>query len=251
MRLSRAFLVVVDISGYTRFITERTLTLAHAEQVITDLITAVLDQARHPMILNKLEGDAALLFREAAAGDLDAARDVFAQVRSFFPAFRERLARLRGERSNCSCDACSNIADLRLKAFVHVGEIAIKQIRQFEELAGEPVIFLHRLMKNTVDLREYVLFSEEARSDAALDQHQLRPHSEAVDGFGDVRLWVTEDTELPVFVHQGDRQPVAIDPTPIPRNFNHLPSAQLSDHQPGFMRALLSGIRRLLGAIEQ
>lgn len=74
MRTTFAFLVVADISGYTRFITERSLTLTHAEQVITDLIEAVLEQAQLPLVLNELEGDAALLFREIEAGDVAGAR---------------------------------------------------------------------------------------------------------------------------------------------------------------------------------
>lgn len=225
MRPSRAFLVVVDISGYTRFITERTLTLAHAEQVITDLINAVLDRARHPMVLNKLEGDAALLFREAELGNTDAARDVFAQVRDFFPAFHERLVRLRAERSHCNCDACSNIADLKLKAFVHVGDIVIKQVRQFEELAGEPVILVHRMMKNSVDRREYVLATEEAVSGAAFSVDQFQVHDEDLDGFGTLRLWLIDSADIP---EMGIEMSIAgADQTHVRKTgaFLHLPAA--------------------------
>ena len=119
MRICRAVLIVVDISGYTRFITERSLTLQHAEQIISDLLDAVLDQSRHPLILNKLEGDAALMYAEVDVSDPLAGRDLLAQVRAFFPAFRERVSELSALRSNCSCDACRNITALSLKAFVH------------------------------------------------------------------------------------------------------------------------------------
>ncbi len=197
MHISFAYLVVVDISGYTRFITERTLTLTHAEQIITDLINAVLDQSYHPMILNKLEGDAALMYRELERDDVDGARDVLGQVRSFFPAFNARAAELCATRKNCSCDACSNILALTLKAFVHVGEIAIKQIRQFDELAGEPVILLHRLMKNKVESREYVLLTSAAAQHAHLNESALRSHVEDVEGMGTQRLWIATPESLP------------------------------------------------------
>lgn len=241
MRLVRAYLVVVDISGYTRFITERTLTLTHAEQVITDLINAVLDQAQFPMTLNKLEGDAALLFREANPGDTEAARDVFAQVRSFFPAFRERLAKLRAERANCSCDACNNIADLRLKAFVHVGEIAVKQVRQFEELAGEPVILIHRMMKNSVDRREYVLATEEAVSGAPLSIEHIQAHNEHLDGFGTSRLWLIDSADI--VAERAEMTTTGADQAHVRKTgtFLHLPAATPS---------LMDQLRKLLSYIK-
>ena len=81
MRLAPALLVIVDISGYTEFITNRQVSLLHAEQIITDLMESVIDHAGHPLAVNKLEGDAALLFREYEPADADAAtRDVLAQA---------------------------------------------------------------------------------------------------------------------------------------------------------------------------
>ena len=198
MRVTFAYLVVVDISGYTRFITGQTLALMHAEQIITDLISAVLDQSHDPMVLNKLEGDAALLYREQGRDDVEAAQDVFAQVRSFFPAFQRRAAELRTVRANCSCEACSNIASLCLKAFVHAGEIAIKRVRQFDELAGEPVILVHRLMKNTVPSREYVLVTYDAAALAQLPQEILQAHSEEVQGMGSHQLWIVDPSSFPL-----------------------------------------------------
>ena len=197
MRLTHAFLVIVDISGYTAFIHERQTSLLHAEQIITELMESVLDRAAHPLTVNKLEGDAALMYAEVEPGDVAAARDVLAQVKAFFPAFDSCLGRQRGERASCPCEACTGIEKLRLKAFVHVGEMAIKRVRQFEELAGESVIFVHRLLKNTVPGREYVLLSEPARAAAALDEACLAAHAEELEGVGQARLWLCAAPELP------------------------------------------------------
>ncbi|MGA8276609.1 MAG: DUF2652 domain-containing protein [Rhodanobacteraceae bacterium] len=233
MRISVAYLVVVDISGYTRFVTERSLTLAHAEQIITDLINAVLDRACHPMILNKLEGDAALMYREVEDDAVEAGHDVLAQVRSFFPAFHACATKLRADRHNCTCDACANIAALKLKAFVHLGEIAIKQVRQFEELAGEPVILVHRLMKNAVPGNEYVLLTQSAISGARLDQGNLRTHTEAVEGMGVHHLWLIDPLDLPELTIPARSAP-AEPPMPIRSDvYRHLPLAR-----PGFWRMI-------------
>jgi hypothetical protein len=197
VRICHACLVVVDISGYTRFITERSLTLAHAEQIISDLMNAVLDQAQHPLVLNKLEGDAALLYAEVDVANSAGFSEILSQVRSFFPAFSHCASELSKLRQNCSCDACRNISALSIKAFVHTGDIVLKQIRQFEEVAGEPVILLHRLMKNGVEGSEYVLLSDAAMRSAGLDETKLRSHVEEVDGMGMHQLWLTDADNLP------------------------------------------------------
>lgn len=223
MRLTHAFLVVVDISGYTAFITQRTVSLLHAEQIITDLIEAVIDQAQHPLILNKLEGDAALLYGECEPGDIAAAQDVFAQVKAFFPAFTDRLAQHREQRAHCNCEACTRIDHLALKAFVHVGEIAIKQVRQFEELAGEEVILVHRLMKNHVPSREYVLLTEAARAAAGLGADTLQSHREDCEGVGEVALWLMAPDAIPCSL--APRKPTVATAPEVERSavFHHLP----------------------------
>lgn len=224
MRLTHAFLVIVDISGYTSFINNRTVSLLHAEQIITELMESVIDRAEHPLIVNKLEGDAALLYSENVAGDQAAARDVFAQVKAFFPAFYQRIALQLEQRANCTCDACRNVDKLALKAFVHVGEFAIKQVRQFEELAGEEVILVHRLLKNKVPSREYVLMTEAARAAAGLDPATLHAHREELAGMGEAKLWVAEPAALPFdlpLARPTERPEVAVERAPV---FHHLPA---------------------------
>ena len=197
MRLAHAFLVIVDISGYTAFIHQRETSLLHAEQIITELMESVIDRAAHPLTVNKLEGDAALMYAETEVGDAAAARDVLAQVKAFFPAFEGCLGKQRAARVACTCEACKNVDMLRLKAFVHVGELAMKRVANFEELAGESVIFVHRLLKNTVPSREYVLMSEAVRAAAELDPATLVAHVEQLDGVGEAQLWLCAAEELP------------------------------------------------------
>ena len=62
MEIKRVVLVLADISGYTRFMRVHTMSLLHAEAIITDLLEAVIDQAEHPLTLSKLEGDAVFLY---------------------------------------------------------------------------------------------------------------------------------------------------------------------------------------------
>lgn len=241
MRLTRALLVIVDISGYTEFITRKTTSLLHAEQIITDLLDAVIERASYPLTLNKLQGDAALLFREyAPAESAAAASDVLAQVGEFFPAFKARLAAISQQRKACPCEACSNTDRLALKAFVHTGEIAVKQVRQFQELAGEPLILIHRMQKNTVVEREYVLVSDALRRLAPQALAAARPHRELLEGLGEHELWLTRPGGLPALRRQA-APAKAQAPSPAHRatGFLHLPKLT------GFAALMLAIQRRL------
>lgn len=197
IRLAHVQLVIVDISGYTDFIVNRTVSLVHAEEIISELLDALAERSRHPLILNKFEGDAALLYAESGTDPAAAATDVIAQLGSMFDAFDQCRERIRTARVNCGCDACANVAKLRLKAFMHCGEIAIKQLRGFEELAGEDVILLHRLLKNEIDAHEYVLLTEPVCALWADAGDRGYASSAICDGVGEIGIRVLAPDELP------------------------------------------------------
>jgi hypothetical protein len=114
------------------------------------------------------------------------AESVLAQVHSLHQAFADRRDAVRLERRHCACAACAAIDGLGIKSFLHAGPIAIKQIRQFREIAGAPVIVLHRLLKNSIAEREYLLLTN---SFAALLPEAIaaaRAHLAVADGFGEV-----------------------------------------------------------------
>jgi class 3 adenylate cyclase len=157
----QAAIVLVDIGGYTRFIKFHDLALVHAERIITELLGSVIDAAEHPLTLNKLEGDAALFFALADRDAASVARSALSQVAGMFPAFHEKRAYL-ARMALCTCSACQGVDQLRIKAIVHCGEVALKKVRHFEELAGQTVIAAHRLLKNSVQKDEYVLVTEVA-----------------------------------------------------------------------------------------
>lgn len=161
MNAKKVALVIVDISGYTHFIRTQKMSAIHAEEIIFDLLESVINTAEHPLTLNKLEGDAVFLYAEIGSQDPAAlARDVAKQAQEFLEVFYKRAKTLTQERAECDCNACQSVHDLRLKVVLHVGEAIFKTIRQFEELAGEDAIIVHRLLKNSVPTHEYILMTE-------------------------------------------------------------------------------------------
>lgn len=184
----RVALVIIDISGYTGYLRFHKTALVHAHEAISQLLESVIDRASHPLTLNKLQGDAALLYARLGSDEASAARDIAWQVGAFFEAFHARAKSLAASRKHCPCEACQGILDLRLKAFLHAGVAAFRRIRQFEELGGEDLIVVHRLLKNSIPEREYVFLTEAygALHDG-LPGRNGRPHEEPYEDIGTVR----------------------------------------------------------------
>ena len=161
MRVFKAILVLADISGYTRFVVLNRSSIIHAEQIVTELMEVVTDSASHPLRIEKLEGDAAFLFAEVEGDEATAVNDVCRQVKLFIELFQAKQHELF-ERSvgGCMCSACRAIETLSLKCVVHIGDVLEKEVAGKTELAGEPVILAHRLLKNSVEHKSYVLLTD-------------------------------------------------------------------------------------------
>ena len=193
MNMKKVALVIVDISGYTQFIRSQKLSAVHAEEIVFELLEAVINHAAHPLTLNKLEGDAALLYAEVnEENQIEVAHDVARQVREFFRVLYERAYTLSTERADCDCDACQRIFDLRLKAILHFGEAVFRKIRQFDEMAGEDVILIHQLLKNSIPSHEYILMTEPFHQLAGdFDNLPFETRQESCDFMEDVTVYVS------------------------------------------------------------
>jgi len=175
IKATRGFLVVADISGYTRFVLAHKMLAIpalrarrervdkeHAEAIISMLLEAVIDSVEGILTVNKLEGDAALFY--ALPEDPEAfGPELLECLQTALSVFNERLENL-WQCNGCFCDACCKRGDLRLKILAHYGEFMVKSVSRFEELAGDEVILIHRLLKNQVPAHEYLLLTDAAAS---------------------------------------------------------------------------------------
>ncbi len=192
MEVKGAYLILTDISGYTRFVRMHRASILHAEEIVTELMEAVINAAGPPLILNKLEGDAAFLYAPAVAKNNPDSHLIFQQVWDLFQAFKTRQQTLiKAGEGGCFCEACCNIGELKLKAILHYGQVVIKQVHQQEELAGQDVILAHRLLKNSLGTNEYVLTTEDFyRLGNAGNINMSEEHWEKYDDLGSVKVRV-------------------------------------------------------------
>jgi Protein of unknown function (DUF2652) len=199
-----ALLLIADIGGYTEYMQSHRTLLGHAEAATRRLLEKVVDAARG-FDLIEIEGDAAFLSREADTLD-DGARlaAITEAVVAMHRAFHEE--RRLVELNLCPCDSCTQTSELKLKFVAHVGEVAIQKIKRRRKLIGMDVIFVHRMLKNPVQVPEYVLLSEDLYGSGGTSppDHLVHELSQDLEGIGPVRTYFVEVKDL------------AGPPTPVP-----------------------------------
>jgi len=186
-------LMIADISGYTEFMVSSNLEIEHSHNIISQLISTIIDQINIPLEISKLEGDAVFLYvvKEKDEHTWEHIRKlVGVKLIQFFDVFRNKLSEIN-QHHGCSCGACVNSDVLKLKIIVHSGEALFSYIKQFYELNGKDVILVHRLTKNTVEHDEYILMTEPAYSDILFPrQIETQASHETYDHFGEVKTLV-------------------------------------------------------------
>jgi len=204
--------LIADISGYTGYLAD--VELDHAQDILADLVGAVVSALRPNFRLSKLEGDAAFTYMAAERVDGSMLLDTI--ERCYF-GFRRRRRDVR-QATSCECNACARIPDLDLKFVIHHGEAIVQKVAGRQELLGTDVIVIHRLLKNDVVERlgigAYALISQACIDVSDIDPAALgmRPHAEIYDRIGDVpgwvhdleRRWQEEEARARVFVAPAD-----------------------------------------------
>ena len=196
---ARQLLLIADIGGYTDYMRTHRMSLAHAEVNTTRLLEKVID-AVPDFELIEIEGDAAFLARQVDdTGGNVLSEQVLESAMAMHRAFH--VERHYVATNLCPCASCSQATNLKLKFVAHVGEVATQTIRDRRKLVGIDVILVHRMLKNTVEVPEYVLMSEELyrAGDAPLSAPALEIPQE-LEGIGSVRSFfvdVAPDTAAP------------------------------------------------------
>ncbi|OGO52756.1 MAG: hypothetical protein A2Z32_03940 [Chloroflexi bacterium RBG_16_69_14] len=216
--------LIADISGYTGYLAD--VELDHAQDILADLVGAVVTSLRPSFRLAKLEGDAAFTFMPGETVDGSMLLDTI--ERCYF-AFRRRRRDVR-QATSCGCNACVRIPDLDLKFVVHHGPAIVQKVAGRQELLGSDVIVAHRLLKNDVveqlGMSAYALISQRCIDASDIDPAALgmRPHTETYDRIGDVpawahdleRRWQEEEARARVFVRPEESTLTVSVPTTVP-----------------------------------
>ena len=146
---------MADISGYTAFVagTEQ----EHSQEILAELMEGIAKSFGGKLAIDQVEGDALCCTTERT--DVE----VTDWLRETFRVFHRRLRDIR-TATTCPCRACATVQDLGLKFVLHRGEFSRYEVAGRVQLHGNDVNLVHRLLKNTVPIREYLLATSAALS---------------------------------------------------------------------------------------
>ena len=189
----KGFLVVADISGYTRFLADTEL--EHANGILKDLFDAIVPVFENSVEISNFMGDAIFAHNDDmtilnSQYMLDFSKDVY---NSF--ADKKELININ---TSCVCSACKHMKELDLKLFVHYGEYINQSLQGRQELAGSDVNSLFRLMKNDVvektNIEPYLLVTQQALDAMALTDYAQNKHtlSQSYEHVGEIQFVVDD-----------------------------------------------------------
>lgn len=152
--MSKSFLFIPDISGFTKFI--QTTEVEHSQHVIAELLEVLIAANTQDLKLAEIEGDALFFYKE---GEIPSQEKLLAQIETMFTAFYSHLKLLETNRI-CPCNACASAPNLQLKIVAHCGDLQFIEVQGNRKPFGQQVIEAHRLLKNSIDSENYALISK-------------------------------------------------------------------------------------------
>jgi hypothetical protein len=170
------YLLIADITGYTRFLTGSELD--HAQGILESLFEVILARLKSPLILSNIQGDAFFAFANDA--NVHSPGQILDSIEALYFGFRDR------------------VGSLDLKFIVHHGDYVINDIAGRHELTGPDVILLHRLLKNEVaertGVKAYALITAAAANALALDElkNETNPYAIKLSEFGTITATVLD-----------------------------------------------------------
>lgn len=238
-RVDTGCLILADLSGYTDYL--RTTELEHAEDVLADLTRTVTERLGATLTVSKLEGDA--IFAYGLDGSVDATMLLDSLDDAYF-AFRRRVRDI-AHTTTCDCNACRLIPSINLKFVAHHGDFVRRRMAGGEELTGNDVILVHRLLKNEIveeqKIDAYAFLTDPLLSAMGLDPETLKMvrHSEELGELGTVSgyvedlsaRWVYHEERQRDFVSSGETEFEIVEyveaPPPVVWEFMTSPSKRV------------------------
>ena len=150
-----SLIFIPDISGFTQFVNKTEI--AHGQHIIAELLEILIDANDLDLTLSEIEGDAILFYKHREAPDTEA---VVRQAEKMFFDFHSHLKKYESQRI-CQCGACKTAFNLTLKVIVHSGELDFIKVKGRTKPYGSDLILAHRLLKNNIQGKEYLLLTDD------------------------------------------------------------------------------------------
>lgn len=144
---SEGNLFIPDISGFTKFVQETDINIG--KHIISRLLTVLLKSNILHLKVSEIEGDAILFYK---MGKRLSGKEILSQFRLMYNNFLAELYRLSEETGIQ--------INLGLKLIAHYGLLSQYRVGNFTNLYGASVIEAHRLLKNSINRRDYIIITD-------------------------------------------------------------------------------------------
>jgi hypothetical protein len=149
--VKQAFLYIPDISGYTQFI--NSTNIKYSRKLIHELLEIIVDSNILNLKIAEIQGDAILFYKLGTPPSLS---KLESQVKRTFLNFQESLGHMR-----LKYQLLHKAPELSLKIIVHLGIVGTIEIKNIVKLIGSDMVLAHRLLKNNIKEKEYLLMTEQ------------------------------------------------------------------------------------------
>jgi hypothetical protein len=161
----KGLVFIPDISGFTELV--RSTDLMTGKSITYELLSTIIKHNILNLEIAEIEGDAILFFKWQPLPSTDEIMEQFNLMKSAFDQTREDL------------ELKYNIQlGLELKAVAHYGTMTQFSLGGFRKLYGEVVVEAHRLLKNNVPERSYLLITDELSAASASGGLEVIPNDE-------------------------------------------------------------------------
>ncbi len=152
--INPALIMIPDISGFTEYMNDADL--SHSQVRIASLLEAILENNVLELNVSEIEGDAILFF---SFNNTSTAEEILGQCQLMFNKFHEKLKEF--ETLECQCGSCQRLLNLSLKFVLHYGQLGSVMVKDYCKLYGRELIVAHRLLKNNITAREYIVLTRD------------------------------------------------------------------------------------------
>ena len=166
--MAKSLLFIPDISGFTNFV--QTTEAEHSQHVIAELLEVLIGANTQHLKLAEVEGDALFFYKE---NSIPSREKLLEQIESMYTAFYSHLKMMETNRI-CPCNACASASNLQLKIILHCGELQFLTVQGNKKPFGQAVIQAHRLLKNSIASKNYVLISNTLAKEVSLSINHER-----------------------------------------------------------------------------
>ena len=150
-RAEQSLIFIPDITGFTRFV--QSVEVRHSQHIISELLEILIDSNPLGLDISELEGDAILFYKY---GHVPTLESILHQAKHMFENFHNHLKKYTSP-GVCHCGAQKVPVDLSLKIIIHQGKLAFTKVKQYRKPYGLDMIVAHKLLKNSIEEKEYVL----------------------------------------------------------------------------------------------